>query len=123
MAPASMPTASSPRRSCAASRASNFRSQGGLDEYLAKHNIVGMCGIDTRALVRRIRTHGAMKGVLSSVELDDDRLIAKASVLKSGRTLTVCRSEVYVVKDGVEKLCAASQASLIQLKDTSDGGN
>jgi carbamoyl-phosphate synthase small subunit len=39
---------------------------------------VGLAGIDTRALVRRIRTQGAMKGVLSSVDLDDARLVAKA---------------------------------------------
>jgi len=43
-------------------------------------------------------------------------LIAKANVLKSGRTLTICRADVFAVKDGVEKLCAASQATLIQIK-------
>jgi carbamoyl-phosphate synthase small subunit len=58
--------------------ASNFRAQGSLEDYLAWHNIVGMAGIDTRALVRRIRTQGAMKGVLSTLDLDDDRLVAKA---------------------------------------------
>ncbi len=58
--------------------ASNFRSTGSLAEYLAKHGIIGLAGIDTRALVRRIRTHGAMKGILSSEDLDDARLIAKA---------------------------------------------
>jgi carbamoyl-phosphate synthase small subunit len=59
-------------------RASNFRAEGELDEYLRQAGIVAMEGIDTRALVRRIRIHGAMKGVLSSVDLDDDRLVAKA---------------------------------------------
>jgi len=57
---------------------SNFRSQGGLHEYLAGHGIVGMMGIDTRALVRRIRTVGAMKGILSSVDLEDHHLVEKA---------------------------------------------
>ena len=51
---------------------------------------------------------------------DGDRLIAKASVLKSGRTLTICRSEVYVVKQGESKLCAAAQSTLIELKNTDD---
>ena len=46
--------------------ASNFRSDGRLEEYLAKHGVVGIAGIDTRALVRRIREHGALKGVLST---------------------------------------------------------
>jgi uncharacterized protein (TIGR00369 family) len=50
-----------------------------------------------------------------------DLLIGKANVLKSGRTLTICRSEVYVVKDGIETLCAAAQATLIELKNKSDG--
>ena len=59
-------------------RASNFRASGELDDYLRQAGIVALEGIDTRALVRRIRIHGAMKGVLSSVDLDDDRLVAKA---------------------------------------------
>jgi carbamoyl-phosphate synthase small subunit len=49
-----------------------------LDEYLRQHGIVGLEGIDTRALVRRLRIQGAMKGVLSSVDLDDASLVAKA---------------------------------------------
>jgi carbamoyl-phosphate synthase small subunit len=59
-------------------RVSNFRADGDLDAYLRRYNIVGLAGIDTRALVRRIRTQGAMKGVLSSVDLDDASLVAKA---------------------------------------------
>ena len=59
-------------------RASNFRSDEVLTDFLARHGVVGMEGIDTRALVRRIRTRGAMKGVLSSVDLNDAQLVAKA---------------------------------------------
>lgn len=47
---------------------------------------------------------------------DGELLIGKANVLKQGKTLTVCRSDVFVVKDGIEKLCAASQSTLIELK-------
>jgi len=57
---------------------SNYRSRRSLDGYLRDAGIVGLEGIDTRALVRRIRVHGAITGVLSSVELDDATLIAKA---------------------------------------------
>jgi carbamoyl-phosphate synthase small subunit len=60
-------------------RVSNFRAQGDLDSYLKQWGIVGLEGIDTRALVRRLRIRGAMKGVLSSVDLDDARLVAKAA--------------------------------------------
>jgi len=59
-------------------RASNFRSDGRLSEYLHKHGIPGIAGIDTRALVRRLRAGGAMKGVLSSVDLEDESLVRKA---------------------------------------------
>ncbi|MGI6420187.1 MAG: glutamine-hydrolyzing carbamoyl-phosphate synthase small subunit [Thermoguttaceae bacterium] len=58
--------------------ASSFRSSGPLEDYLAANRIVGIEGIDTRALVRRIRIRGAMKGVLSTTDLDDGRLVAKA---------------------------------------------
>jgi carbamoyl-phosphate synthase small subunit len=57
---------------------SNFRAQESLDAYLKRHKIVGLAGIDTRALVRRLRIRGAMKGVLSSVDLNDESLVAKA---------------------------------------------
>lgn len=57
---------------------SNFRSQGSLGDYLKKHGVVGLAGIDTRSLVRRIRTKGAMKGVLSTIDLDDSSLVQKA---------------------------------------------
>jgi carbamoyl-phosphate synthase small subunit len=59
-------------------RVSNFRARGDLDGYLKRWGIVGLEGIDTRALVRRLRMRGAMKGVLSSVDLDGARLVAKA---------------------------------------------
>lgn len=57
---------------------SNYRADAPLDEYLKQAGIVGIEGIDTRALVRRIRIHGAMTGVLSTVDLEDKSLIAKA---------------------------------------------
>src|ERR1700760_1129219 len=57
---------------------SNFRSDCDLDHYLKNSNVVGIEGIDTRALVRRLRVRGAMNGVLSSTDLDDASLVAKA---------------------------------------------
>src|SRR5438034_4840693 len=41
---------------------SNYRSHGTLDGYLAEHKVIGLEGIDTRALVRRLRVRGAMTG-------------------------------------------------------------
>ena len=51
---------------------------------------------------------------------DGDKLIGRASVLKKGRTLTICRSDIFIVKNGVERLCAAAQASLIELRNQTD---
>src|SRR5262245_17181337 len=57
---------------------SNFRSQQTLEEYLAANRILGIEGLDTRALVRRLRVRGAMMGVLSTQDLDDASLVHKA---------------------------------------------
>jgi carbamoyl-phosphate synthase small subunit len=57
---------------------SNFRSQGALDGYLSEHGVIGLEGIDTRALVRRLRVRGAMTGVLSTRNFDDAALVHQA---------------------------------------------
>ncbi|MBM4069850.1 MAG: glutamine-hydrolyzing carbamoyl-phosphate synthase small subunit [Planctomycetes bacterium] len=57
---------------------SNFRSSGTLESYFAEHNIIGLEGIDTRALVRRLRVRGTMTGILSTTDLDDHSLVRKA---------------------------------------------
>ncbi len=57
---------------------SNFRSTGSLESYLAENGIVALEGIDTRKLVRKLRISGAMKGVISTTDLDDVSLVEKA---------------------------------------------
>lgn len=57
---------------------SNFRSEKSLDDYLRENGILGLEGIDTRALVKKLRVRGAMTGVMSSFDLDDKSLVAKA---------------------------------------------
>ena len=68
---------------------SNWRSTMTLDAYLEENGIIGIAGIDTRALVRHIRDKGAQTGVLSTVDLDADSLVAKAKAAPSivGRDL------------------------------------
>ncbi len=58
--------------------ASNWRSAEDASEFLAKFGVPAISGIDTRSLVRRLRQRGAMRGVISSVDLDPARLVAKA---------------------------------------------
>ncbi|MFB3786578.1 MAG: glutamine-hydrolyzing carbamoyl-phosphate synthase small subunit [bacterium] len=48
--------------------ASNWRSRLTLEDWLKRHNKVGLCGIDTRALVRQLRNHGVMRGVICPEE-------------------------------------------------------
>ncbi len=57
---------------------SNYRSDMTLDQYLKENNILGIAGIDTRALVRKLRITGAMRGVLSTEILDDVKLVDRA---------------------------------------------
>ena len=57
---------------------SNWRAKNSLDTFLKEYGIVGIEGIDTRALTRHIRVQGAMKGVISTVDEDIDSLVEKA---------------------------------------------
>ncbi len=57
---------------------SNFRMSETLHEFLARFSVIGIEGIDTRELVRTIREKGAMRAVISTVDLNEDSLIAKA---------------------------------------------
>ncbi|MCA8984188.1 MAG: glutamine-hydrolyzing carbamoyl-phosphate synthase small subunit [Planctomycetaceae bacterium] len=57
---------------------SNYRATHSLAEYLKQNGIIGISGIDTRALVRRLRTQGVMTGVLSTLDLDEASLVQKA---------------------------------------------
>ena len=57
---------------------SNFTATGSLQDYLASAGVIGLSGIDTRALVRRLRIRGAMTGVISSELLDGVKLVEMA---------------------------------------------
>lgn len=56
---------------------SNWRANESLAEYLKRNNIIGIQGIDTRMLTRVIRDEGAMRGVISTVDIDEDSLRKK----------------------------------------------
>ncbi len=69
--------------------ASNWRSEEGVSAFLADHGIPVISEIDTRALVRHLRRHGAMRGVISTTDLSESSLVAKAQASPSmvGRDL------------------------------------
>ena len=62
---------------------SNFRSTQSLGEYLRAQKIVGIQKIDTRMLTRILRDEGAMNGIISTVDLDDDSLLQKVKMAPS----------------------------------------
>ncbi|HOD50347.1 MAG TPA: glutamine-hydrolyzing carbamoyl-phosphate synthase small subunit, partial [Candidatus Hydrogenedentes bacterium] len=57
---------------------SNFRARQSLPEYLNEHNIVAIDGVDTRKITKMLRTEGAKKCVVSTVDFDHASLIQKA---------------------------------------------
>jgi carbamoyl-phosphate synthase small subunit len=61
--------------------ASNWRSQEVAEEYLERFKIPVISDIDSRALVRHLRDHGVMRGVISSLETDTEKLVAKARAI------------------------------------------
>jgi carbamoyl-phosphate synthase small subunit len=80
-------------------RPSNWRSTQSLSDYLKTHDIPGIYGIDTRALTRKLRTVGAMNGIISSSVLDVEELLRQLQTLPSmeGMNLVneVTTDEVY----------------------------
>jgi len=64
------------REACATP--SNWRSMRNLHDYLREHKIPGLTEVDTRAITRHVRTLGALKGIISSVDRDIESLVRKA---------------------------------------------
>lgn len=87
---------------------SNFRSKKSLGEYLKENNIMGIEGIDTRALTKHIRLAGAMKGIISTTNLNPKDLIkkAKASPNLVGKDLVkeVTCDKPYIWKQSSNKI-------------------
>ena len=85
---------------------SNWRARESLDAYLRRHGVPGIAGLDTRALVRRIRDTGFQTGVLSSdpKALDERELVLRARTAPSleGRDLVadVTTRAPYVFREG-----------------------
>lgn len=91
---------------------SNFRSRNHLHGYLLENNVIGLEGIDTRALVRRLRIRGTMTGYLSTVEMDDKTLVSKARSSPNivGRDLVreVVPEKAFAWNEGFASACIPS---------------
>jgi len=60
---------------------SNWRAQGTLRDYLTKNNIVAIGDVDTRALTRKLRSAGVMRGIIATGTIDPNELIEKARLI------------------------------------------
>jgi carbamoyl-phosphate synthase small subunit len=62
---------------------SNWRGQGSLEGYLKRNGIVGISEVDTRAIVRHIRTKGALRGLISTSDFNSQSLVERAGGVTS----------------------------------------
>jgi carbamoyl-phosphate synthase small subunit len=85
-----------------ARRSSSWRATRGLAEELAAQGVVGIAGVDTRALTRHLRERGAMRAVVSSVDDDvpalTERVLASPSMVGADLAGEVTTAEAYVVR-------------------------
>src|SRR4051794_10257262 len=75
----------------ASTRASSWRASGELHRYLDENGIVGISEIDTRALTRHLRTHGAKRGVISTGSEEAEALVCTARASRSMIGLDLAR--------------------------------
>ena len=84
---------------------SNWRANQSLPDYLMERNVVAITDVETRALVRHIRTHGAMRAALSNNDPDPERLIALARSSRDMNGLDLAKevscTEPYEWTEGV----------------------
>ncbi|MEO0768156.1 MAG: glutamine-hydrolyzing carbamoyl-phosphate synthase small subunit [Cyanobacteria bacterium J06649_4] len=108
-------------------RPSNWRSTQSLGEYLKSHNIPGIHGIDTRALTRKLRSVGAMNGIISSDILDPEELLRQLQTLPSMEGLNLVKevttSEAYDWQETTGDQWAFSASSTTASADSTKEGN
>lgn len=90
---------------------SNWRATEDLGSYLKRNNILGIQGVDTRALTKHIREEGAKKGVISTKDLDPKSLVKKAAASPGlvGRDLikeVMCKKAYDYNKEGKYRVVA-----------------
>jgi carbamoyl-phosphate synthase small subunit len=92
---------------------SNWRSRTPLGEYLQKNNVIGLEGIDTRKLVKHIRTKGAMRGIISSTDSNINKLKEKLQRYPGlvGRDIvkSITARKTYNWNDGVVDVLTGSE--------------
>ncbi len=85
---------------------SNFRCEGNVDDFLKKHNIIGIHSVDTRCLTRIIRESGVMNGVITTENVYENKeelleRIKAFSVKDAVSSVTVRQKEVYTAENPI----------------------
>lgn len=97
---------------------SNFRAEGSLDADLVKHDVVGISGIDTRALTRHLRSAGAMRaGIFSGISADasDEELL---QVVRAGKQMKgLSLSDVVSTASGYEEQPSGQAVGKVAIVD------
>lgn len=100
---------------------SNWRSKMSLPEYLKRYGIVGIQGIDTRALTRHLRDFGSQMGIISTEDLNPKSLLEKVrrhpGISSLDLVKEVTTSKIYKWKEGVLRL---THPGVQGLKDTQE---
>ena len=89
---------------------SNFRCEYDLDTFLAARKIIGLCGIDTRALTKILRETGVMNGMIVSGDGEEAQSIRKALKSEVEKAKLLKKIKSYKIKSAVESVtCNASK--------------
>ena len=88
---------------------SNFRSENTLNWFLKEHNVVGICGIDTRSLTRKLREHGVMNGMITTEDVYANkaeyiRQIEAFSIVDAVKSVTIPEEKVYPCEQAVYRV-------------------
>ncbi|MEB3275445.1 MAG: glutamine-hydrolyzing carbamoyl-phosphate synthase small subunit [Cyanobacteriota bacterium] len=87
--------------------ASSWRAEGSLDDWLCRHGVVGICGVDTRALVRHLREGGAINGAISSDGSAAAQLLEQVRQAPSMGGLNLAQQVTTATPYHWDRLCAA----------------
>ncbi|MCX5725718.1 MAG: glutamine-hydrolyzing carbamoyl-phosphate synthase small subunit [Candidatus Saganbacteria bacterium] len=73
---------------------SNWQAKGSLEDFMKKNKVIGIEGVDTRALVVHIRDNGEMRGVVSTKDFDKETLVKKAKAYRSPDLAEEIKSQI-----------------------------
>lgn len=82
---------------------SNWRCEFEIDEYLKRNKIMGLEGIDTRALTKMIRNHGTMKGIITVRELSESQIKSKLETFSNTKAVKEVSTKEIKTYDGSGK--------------------